>query len=169
MQTSSITRTVACLLVLLTHVPGANAQETASGSDTTSAPGLRRIGVHAGFGNVVGGLGVSGEYFVAGSRFSGVIGAGYLAGTNEVPGGAGVGVAIRGFTTGVRHRGFLELSVLPLQWSDVQVLYGPGLSVGYHYTAAGGFTIIGGAGVGWSVSTDEAAPIVLLAFGHTWR
>jgi len=182
MQRSPITPTIACLLALVTQVPSVSAQEPASGADTTSAPGLRRIGIHAGLGPVLGGpIGVGGEYFLAASRLSATIGAGYWFPVDN-PGAPGFGAAVRGFTKGSRHRGFLELSVVPLaiawtevftpagsQFTDVRLLYGPGLSVGYHYTAARGFTIIVGGGVGWTVTRAEAAPLFLLAFGHTWR
>ena len=174
---------VLCLIVAA-QAPCANAQATASRSDTNSVPGQRRLGIQAGIGNVLGGIGVSGEYYWLESRLSAVLGLGFLPNTATTPaGGVGVAAAVRGFTAGIKHRGFLELSVSPLEleWTEVPTLpigvvftdvtnhYGPGLSVGYHYTAAGGFTVWVAGGVGYAVGPGNVAPLGAVAVGYTWR
>lgn len=169
----------ACLVASSLPVRQVNSQEPNAALDSVPAP--RRFGVQAGFGNIVSGMGLSGEYFVR-DWLSAVGGVGFIPETSEGPGNLGGGVAVRGFTPGIKHRGFLELSfsLLEMSWNSVLTFqglefinverrYGPALSAGYHYTAAGGFTLIVSLGAGVTIDGGKAAPSGTLGFGYTWR
>ena len=57
--------------------------------------------------------------------------------------GVTVAAGVRGYTAGVRHRGFLELSVAQIEveqscFAHCRRPYGPGLQAGYQYVANGG-------------------------------
>lgn len=81
-------------------------------------------------------------------------------------------------TAGARHRAFAELSASLIaigyrdlgfgRYESVRRHYGPGLAAGYHYTAAGGFTVLVAAGAGWAVGPDRIEPILTLGAGHTF-
>lgn len=142
--------------------------------------GQRRTSVTAGFGNQYGfGFGINVERYLIGERVSVAIGTGGIPELDGSPGTLGMAAAMRGYTPGQRHRGFVETSITliatsfsrrgPGNFDDVKRHYGPGLSVGYHYTARGGFTMTVAGGAGWAVSLDELYPIVMLGFGHSWR
>src|SRR6185295_15001746 len=71
--------------------------------------------VTAGIGNTMGWLGLQGERYFARERLSAFLGLGYTPGVD--PGdasGPAFALGLRGFTTGVKHRGFLALSVSQL-------------------------------------------------------
>jgi hypothetical protein len=130
-----------------------------------------------GLGNVLGGLGGGAEYYLAGSRLSAGAGLGYwpdASGCNGTLAGAG---ALRGFTGGRRHRGFLELSYSLVAVScilfsadDIERHYGPGLSLGYRYTGSDGFTFTAAGGIGdVPGETFGSEVIILLGLGYTWR
>ena len=47
--------------------------------------------------------------------------------------------------------------------------YGPGLALGYRYTAGGGFHFDTSLGAGWAVEAQSVSAIGSLALGYTWR
>ena len=118
--------------------------------------------VLAGAGNSFGGLGVQGGYYLAAGRVSVFAGVGYYPGDpddDRLPSGVAGAVGARGFTKGLRHRGFLELSVAPITnaWAtrdfdlfDGAILYGPSAQGGYQFVGSTGFTIMISVGVGYA-------------------
>jgi len=136
----------------------------------------RTAAVAIGFGNAFGGLGVLGEYYLAGSRMSMTAGAGRFI-QIDYPNINAFAATLRGYTKRRRHRGFLELSVSPvfvettisLAGTSVTALYGPGIAAGYHYTAGGGFTLLVNGGIGWSPSAKKVGSVGSIGLGYTWR
>ena len=144
----------------------------------------RTAAVRAGVGNSFGWLGAQAERYFLESGMSGFVGVGYVPSDDGDPAFAG---GLRGFTKGERHRGFLELSVSTvLRESRVLVtpegassedsnLYGPGLQVGYAYTAGWGFAAMASVGLGYALgmaSENDASPLAMLfgiGLGYTWR
>lgn len=133
----------------------------------------RRATLSAGLGNLYSGFGVNGEYHFLAGRMSIVAGVGVLPDPTTV----GFSAAVRGFTAGEKHRMFLELSVSPLATErtylgnkpvDSKDYYGPGLSVGYNYSAARGFTFLVSGGAGWAAGLETVYGMGLLGFGYTW-
>src|SRR5262245_61593714 len=95
------------MILALAVVPTAQAEAQAVGSTTP-----RSMTVTIGFGNSMGWLGLQAERYLRSERFSVFGGIGYLPETD--PGDtSGVAFAggLRTFTSGARHRGFLEFSV----------------------------------------------------------
>jgi hypothetical protein len=144
-----------------------------------SVPKPRFVTLTAGFGNTQGGVGIQAEKYFAKTRLS-VFGAiGYTPAENEGDyKGAGVAGGVRGFTPGVKHRGFLELSVssLFIEQSCFDVCsarYGPGLSAGWQMVTRGGFTLWLSGGIGVAFRTDpgddSVAPVGGIGLGYTWR
>lgn len=140
----------------------------------------RRIAtVTAGIGNTMGWLGVQGERYFAHERLSAFLGLGYTPSIDlEDPSGLTFAAGGRGYTRGVKHRGFLALSVSQLFISnedadDRSRLYGPGAEVGYQFASRGGFTVMLGVGAGYAPGMPEGqsavASMVELGFGYTWR
>src|SRR3954470_13096910 len=132
------------------------------------------VSLTGGVGNTLGGFGAGLEYYFAKSRVSASLGAGYwpVETCSSTFSGA---VALRGFTGGRHHRGFLEGS-----YSLVQVAcsvagdqserhYGPGISAGYRYISEGGFTFSAGAGVADAGGENGREALILLSLGYTWR
>jgi len=99
------------------------------------------------------------EGYLARGRVSGFGGAGYVP---NVVGDGGDGLAgalgLRGFTSGLRHRGLLEVSLTVLSVSSSSTFggdvvdesrnYGPGVAAGYRFMSEGGFTTTLTLGVG---------------------
>jgi hypothetical protein len=143
-----------------------------------AAPRLRVATITAGTGNALGWFGVQGEHYWE-DRFSVFTGVGYTPSIDDYPSGPTFAAGMRGYTGGYRHRGFLELSVSQLvlfrgfDGEDPRRLYGPGVQVGYQYAAAGGFTAMVSAGVGYAPTVPEGESEVGfmggLSFGYTWR
>ena len=172
------------LLVVWMPLSNADAQET-----TPQGPeklnGERRFTVLAGIGNAMGWFGVQGEKYVRQERVSFFAGLGYTPDDDHFPGGPTPAVGVRGFTSGSRHRAFVEASVSQVTTTkyaahppDGQRLYGPGLQVGYQFTAPRGFTLMASAGAGYAVGQelieplDEPDPIYALlglGLGYTWK
>ena len=110
----------------------------------------------AGIGNVLGWFGLHGD-----------------------PSGPTFAIGVRGFTPGMKHRGFLALSLSQLALlsafdpEDRARFYGPGLEAGYHYAASGGFTFMASLGIGWAPGVPEGekevGEVLALGFGYTWR
>jgi hypothetical protein len=169
-------RTLALALLLLLLTPLSSA-----GQDSTAAPHIQRrvASLTGGIGNVMGWFGLHGERYFANERLSGFAGLGYTPGIDPGdPSGPTFAIGIRGFTPGIRHRGFLALSLSQLAVESGFVenprrLYGPGLEAGYQYTALGGFTFMISAGLGYAPGVPEGekqvGEVLALGFGYTWR
>jgi len=135
--------------------------------------------VTAGIGNTMGWLGVQGERYFAHDRLSAFLGLGYTPSIDlGDPSGLTFAVGGRGYTTGVKHRGFLALSVSQLfventDSDDRSRLYGPGVEVGYQFASRGGFTLMLGVGAGYAPGMPEGqsavGSMIELGFGYTWR
>jgi hypothetical protein len=135
--------------------------------------------VTAGIGNNMGWLGVQGERYFARERLSAFLGLGYTPSVDTGdPTGPTFALGLRGYTGGIKHRGFLALSVSQLfvesgVGEDGSRLYGPGLEAGYQFASRGGFTIALGAGVGYAPGMPDGesavGSMVELGFGYTWR
>jgi hypothetical protein len=170
-------RSVVGILVLIALAPQLDAQVGGAAPDT--AYGERRLGLMGGVGNTMGWLGASIELYMAHSRLSVVGGWGYVPESDRgPPATVAFAAAARRYTAGPRHRAYVELSLSLLVISETVVAglgtevgrhYGPGVSIGYHYTARRGFTLLVGGGVGWAVGLDRVEPILNIGLGHTWR
>ncbi|HSM04280.1 MAG TPA: hypothetical protein VK858_06650 [Longimicrobiales bacterium] len=135
--------------------------------------------ITAGVGNVRGWLGANGEIFLAGGDWSLLAGVGYVPESDVVVEAfAAFGGGARRYFGGDRHAGFAELSytLVAVEQSGLffgteesERLYGPGVGVGYRFTAGGGFHAELGIGVGWAPGDDVVAPIGSLAIGYTRR
>lgn len=135
--------------------------------------------VTAGIGNTMGWLGLQGERYFAHERLSAFLGVGYTPSLDQGDAsGATFAAGVRGFTTGVKHRGFFELSVSQLfiengPTSDRRRLYGPGVEAGYQFASRGGFTAMLGLGVGYAPGVPDGesmfGSMIALGFGYTWR
>ena len=135
--------------------------------------------VTAGMGNTMGWLGVQGERYFARERLSAFLGLGYTPSIDSGdPAGLTPALGLRGYTGGVKHRGFLALSVSQLLVEsgfseDGSRLYGPGLEAGYQFASRGGFTVMLGAGVGYAPGVPDGesgvASMIEVGFGYTWR
>jgi hypothetical protein len=111
------------LLLLLESPPALTGQEV------TIPP--RIATVTAGIGNTMGWLGAQAERYLAHERLSAFLGLGYTPSIDQGdPSGPTFALGFRGFTTGVKHRGFLALCVSQLAvetgfTEDPSRLYGP--------------------------------------------
>ena len=162
------------LLVLLPWAPVA-------GQEPTATPPVqpRVASLTAGLGNVMGWFGLHGEGYFARERLSGFVGLGYTPSVDPGdPSGPTFAIGLRGFTTGIKHRGFLALSLsqLALETGAVENprrFYGPGLEAGYHYVARGGFTFLVSLGLGVAPGVPEGekevGEVLALGLGYTWR
>ena len=155
--------------------PPIGAQERA---EPTPAP-TPSFGISLGLGSVLGWLGGGVEKYFSEGRMSVTAGLGYVPETDEgnptfVAYGAG---ARRYFGSGA-HRAAVELSIsmVSFEWIsqggvvlESHEYYGPGLAVGYRYTAGGGFHVDTSLGAGWAVGAESINGIGSLALGYTWR
>jgi hypothetical protein len=158
-------------LLLLASPPMLTAQQPAEPQ--------RLATVTAGIGNTMGWLGVQGEKYFTHERLSGFLGLGYTPSIDlGDPSGLTFAVGLRGFTAGVKHRGFVALSVSQLfvengATDNRRRLYGPGLEVGYQFASRGGFTAMLGVGAGYAPGMPEGqsavASMIELGLGYTWR
>jgi hypothetical protein len=170
------------LLGAMTTLPGALAAQEAQ--DGRVIPGERRATVLVGVGNAFGWFGGQVDYYLLGDRVSVFAGAGYTPDLDddplaESPTGVAGAAGVRGFTAGVNHRAFLELSftqVVVTSEPDKGRHYGPGLQVGYQFTAGGGFSALASGGAGFwrdtragSAGETQAALLMNLGLGYTWR
>ena len=162
------------LLIVLSQAPALVGQEPVASS---AKP--RVVTVLAGTGNDMGWFGLQGEHYFAGDRFSGFLGLGYTpAVVDGDPSGPTFAAGIRGFTAGLKHRGFLEISISQLVTvsgppEDQARLYGPGVQAGYQFVSMGGFSLMLSLGIGYApgVSNGESKTGAIggLGFGYTWR
>jgi hypothetical protein len=135
--------------------------------------------VTAGIGNTMGWLGVQGERYFAHERLSAFLGLGYTPSIDQGdPSGPTFAFGVRGFTTGVKHRGFLALCLSQLFvesgfTEDPGRLYGPGVEAGYQFASRGGFTAMVGVGLGYAPGVpegeSEVGSMIELGLGYTWR
>jgi hypothetical protein len=131
----------------------------------------------AGIGHDMGWFGIQGIGYLIHGRLAVFGGLGYtprLLNSND-PHGVTVAIGIRGYTCGVLHRGFVELT-----YSQVRLqaggtggrFYGPGAQIGYQYTAARGFTFLASVGAGYARDVpnfgDELLLIGGVGVGYTW-
>ena len=158
------------VLLLLGTLPTLMAQQTAARE--------RIATVTAGLGNTMGWLGVQGERYFAHERLSAFLGLGYTPVRDSGdPSGPTFAAGFRGFTPGVKHRGFLALCVAQMAvetgTDDPGRLYGPGVEAGYQFASLGGFTAMVGAGLGYApgMPDDQSAvgAMLELGLGYTWR
>ena len=165
-------RIVPLVVMLLLESPAA-----LMGQEATVAS--RVATVTAGIGNAMGWLGLQGERYFAHERLSAFLGLGYTPSVDQGdPTGPTFALGLRGFTTGVKHRGFLALCVSQLfvesgGVEDPSRLYGPGLEAGYQFASRGGFTFMVGAGLGYAPGMPEGdskvGSMIELGLGYTWR
>ena len=137
------------------------------------------FGISLGFGSVLGWLGGGVEKYFSSGRSSVAVGLGYVPETDEGnPTFLAYGAGARRYFGSGAHRAAVELSVsmVSFEWiSQGGVVleshkhYGPGLAVGYRYTAGGGLHFDTGLGAGWAVGAQSVHPIGSLALGYTWR
>lgn len=134
-------------------------------------PGPQRFAVMAGLGNAFGGVGFAAEYHVANGLVGVSTGLGVMPPHDVFDRAFGAAAAVRVYSGRGRHALFGQAGVMPVlqQWTvaEQRVLYGPALSVGYRYLAAGGFTAMIDIGAGWS--SQDAALVSSLGFGYRWR
>ena len=166
---------VLALLILLSPRLSAAEQEASLASQVPP----RVASLTAGLGNVMGWFGLHGEGYFARERLSGFVGLGYTPSVDPGdPSGPTFAIGLRGFTAGIKHRGFLALSLSQLAIESGPVenprrFYGPGLEAGYHYVARGGFTFLASVGLGFAPGVPEGekevGEVVALGLGYTWR
>jgi hypothetical protein len=166
------------LLVLMSPI-GAFAQQPSAAS---SDPGGPTVTVTAGAGNAMGVVGAQAERYLKGGRMSLFGGIGYLP---RIDPGDPTGVSAAGgarlYTSGRRHRAFVEASVSEIL-SETLVAqgvvlrqsrrFGPGVQVGYQFVSRRGITGILSLGAGVPVGAESGARAALMAgmgLGYTWR
>ena len=154
---------VVLLSLAVTCVP-----QSAAGQEA-DAPGAKRFTALAGVENAMGWFGAQGEWYLASDRISGFAGLGYV--TEDIAdtvGGAAAAVGVRGYTPGLRHRGFLEASFSQVathetspflvnfgEPRETRHLYGPGIQAGYQYVSNGGFSLLFSVGLGYALDAPE--------------
>jgi hypothetical protein len=173
---NSIVKPLLLTLMLLLLGP-----RSAAGQGSAATPSVpRRVAtLTAGIGNVMGWFGLHGERYFARERLSGFAGLGYTPSIDEGdPSGLTFAVGLRGFTNGIKHRGFLALSISQLAVESGFIesprrFYGPGLEAGYQYASRGGFTFMASLGLGYAPGVPEGnkevGEVLALGLGYTWR
>jgi len=158
---------------------------------SSNGPAARRFMFTVGIGNSMGWYGGQVERYFLRDRLSGFGGVGYTPKqTFDEPSGLTVAAGLRAFTSGTKHRGFVELSVsqintiseLIIEWPVTEPgdmtshgvrFYGPGLQLGYQFVADGGFTLLASVGKGYGIGHDgysgSFAGMIGLGLGYTWR
>jgi hypothetical protein len=157
--------TAVSLMLLLAAVP-LNAQEPAQERTAT---------ITAGFGNAMGWFGVQGERYFLASRLSAFAGLGYAPDFPDRTYGAGTAGAlgVRGYTRGLVHRGFMEVSVSQLAVDStpgrgVHHQYGPGWQIGYQFVSRRGITFHVSYGAG-RISKSHQELMGGVGIGFTWK
>ena len=142
-------------------------------------PGERMVTATAGVGNAMGWFGVQGERYFLDERISIFAGLGYTPRMDRgEPDGPTFAAGLRSFTSGLRHRLFLEASASQLATTSEGAFsggryYGPGLQLGYQFVSRGGFTLMTSLGLGYALGVprtlDPWAAQVGVGLGYTWR
>lgn len=148
--------------------------------DSIHSP-LRIATVAAGVGNSMGWFGAQGERYFATDRASAFLGLGYTFATEDGdPTGLTFAAGLRGYTPGLKHRGFAEASVCQIfierrfgLSEENSRLYGPCVQAGYQFASRGGFTAMISFGVGYAPGVPEGesgfGALANLGLGYTWR
>jgi hypothetical protein len=132
----------------------------------------------AGLGNAMGWLGVQAERYFVHGRVSAFGGLGYTPSVDVYdPEGITLAAGVRGYTAGLKHRGFAEASACQVGIvSDPERprrFYGPCGQLGYQFASRGGFTFLASLGVGYALGAEsyQNRTLGLLGFGlgYTWR
>jgi hypothetical protein len=139
--------------------------------------GSRTYTATAGVGNSLGWFGVQGERYVLDERLSIFAGLGYAPGLGGGAYRPTFAAGIRSFTSGYRHRLFLEASASRLVTTSAGPAggryYGPGMQGGYQFVSPGGFTLMASLGAGYALGVprgnDPWASQVGVSLGYTWR
>lgn len=144
-------------------------------------PPVRVATVTAGVGNSMGWFGLQGERYFAVDRLSAFLGLGYTFSIDEGdPSGLTLAAGLRGFTPGIKHRGFLEAAVCQIFIErgfgfdrENGRFYGPCVQAGYQFASRGGFTTMLSLGLGYAPGVPESesgfGALVNLGLGYTWR
>jgi hypothetical protein len=142
-------------------------------------PAQRFMSLTAGVGNSMGWFGAQGERYFADERLSVFLGIGYTPRLDQDdPTGPTLAAGLRSFTSGDKHRAFLEGAVSQVlvqtdPLSGGNRLYGPGLQGGYQYVSHGGFTLMASLGVGYALAAphgvDPWGAQLGVGFGYTWQ
>jgi hypothetical protein len=136
------------------------------------------VTVTAGLGNAMGWLGIQGERYLNHGLLSVFGGLGYMPKVDAYdPEGITLAAGIRGYTAGLRHRGFAEASACQVATlsdpEEPRRFYGPCGQLGYQYAARGGFTFLLSAGVGYALGAQgyqhRTQALLGLGLGYTWR
>ena len=163
------------MILALAVVPLAQADAQAVAE--SAAP--RSTTVTSGIGNSMGWLGLQAERYLQRERFSVFGGIGYLP-KSDLGDTSGVAFAggLRTFTSGPRHRGFLEFSVSQVAYrvacfEQCRSYYGPGVQAGYQFVSRRGLTALASLGVGYAPGIPDgetkAGLLAGLGLGYTWR
>ena len=141
--------------------------------------GERMVTLTAGVGNAMGWFGAQGERYFLDERISIFAGVGYTPRLDRgEPDGPTFAAGFRSFTSGAKHRLFVETSASQLLTTSEGAVsggryYGPGLQFGYQFVSRGGFTLMTSLGLGYALGVprtlDPWATQVGLGLGYTWR
>jgi hypothetical protein len=136
------------------------------------------VTVTAGVGNAMGWFGVQAERYFVHGRLSVFGGLGYTPSVDAFdPEGITLAAGVRGYTAGLKHRGFAEASLCQVATlSDPEHptrFYGPCGQLGYQFASRGGFTVLLSLGVGYALGTmaqgRRGQGLVGFGLGYTWR
>ena len=136
------------------------------------------VTVTAGVGNAMGWFGAQAERYFSHGRLSAFGGLGYTPRVDAFdPEGVTLAAGVRGYTAGLKHRGFAEASVCQVGiLSDPEQpsrFYGPCGQLGYQFASRGGFTALLSVGVGYAVGAashlNRGQGLLGLGLGYTWR
>lgn len=164
------------IVTLLLSLPGLVAAQ--DGLDR-AFPAERLVSLTAGVGNSMGWFGAQGERYFADERLSVFVGLGYTPSIDQGdPTGPTFAAGLRSFTSGAKHRAFVEGAVSQLLVETGALdggsrFYGPGVQGGYQFVSPGGFTLMASIGAGYVLwvpqGVDHWAAQVGLGLGYTWR
>ena len=136
------------------------------------------VTVTAGIGNAMGWFGAQAERYFTHGRLSVFGGLGYTPSVDAFdPEGVTLAAGVRGYTAGLKHRGFAEASVCQVATLSSQDhptrFYGPCGQLGYQFASRGGFTALLSLGVGYALGGlaqgHRGQGLVGVGLGYTWR
>ena len=137
------------------------------------------VTVTAGLGNAMGWFGAQAERYFSHGRLSAFGGLGYTPRVDAFdPEGVTLAAGVRGYTAGLKHRGFAEASLCQVGiLSDPEHpsrFYGPCAQLGYQFASRGGFTLMLSLGVGYAVGAmadlhHRGQGLAGFGLGYTWR